>query len=464
MVRIEPACWSDDDHALWARIAAHDFEAFDAALTFAGRLARDHGWSLPQARAAIDEYRRFCFLALRADRELTPSEEVDEVWHQHLTYSRDYWQAWCGDVLRRGLHHGPTRGGMAEGRRFAEQYAETLAAYEAWFGPPPPAFWPGTAERFGRRRFRIVDSATHVVLPVPGLVLPRLRRLARLFGLGALLACLSAGRAEAATANPLDWTAAPFLALYMALACAALATALVLPSLSRRGGSRQPGQGLRLTPAELGFLAGGATRAADVLILEDLAAGRIVLDTRSSQVGPLAIRSDHLLVGEQACEPAWLRAERAGDIADLQARLAESGLILCEARQRALCWGTTAIVGPVILLGLAKLAVGLERDKPVGILTLLLVVTAVAALVIAHRSRVTPAGRAVVAQHKAEHDRALRAPRAGEVIVAFAVIGTAALTGTAFEGYARLIEPGDSGGSGGCGGGDGGGGCGGCGT
>ena len=163
---VEPVAWKDGDRALWARIAAHEFEPVGDSLTFTGRLARDHGWSLGQARAAIDEYRRFCFLALRAGREVTPREEVDEVWHQHLTYSRDYWHSWCRDVLRRDLHHGPTLGGLAEARRFAGQYAETLAAYEAWFGPPPPGLWPGTAERFGGPRFQVVDRlVTNLHLP-----------------------------------------------------------------------------------------------------------------------------------------------------------------------------------------------------------------------------------------------------------------------------------------------------------
>lgn len=155
------------DPDLWARIRAHDFEPEGQALTFTGRLARDHGWTLREARALVEEYRRFCFLAVTSDGEVTPSQEVDEVWHLHLTFSLDYWDRWCRTALRRPIHHTPTQGGPAEAARFAEQYARTLSLYEDAFGPPDPAYWPGTARRFARARFVTVDRHRAVVIPWP---------------------------------------------------------------------------------------------------------------------------------------------------------------------------------------------------------------------------------------------------------------------------------------------------------
>jgi hypothetical protein len=154
---------------LWARIERHDFEP-GLALDFTRRLARDRDWSLVFARGAITEYRRFCFLAVTAGESRTPSEQVDEVWHQHLTYSRDYWDVWCADVLRVRLHHDPTRGGPAEQRRYRAQYASTLAHYETVFGPPDACYWPASHERFrGRPRFRTIDADRCIVVTRPGL-------------------------------------------------------------------------------------------------------------------------------------------------------------------------------------------------------------------------------------------------------------------------------------------------------
>lgn len=135
--------------ALWQRIAEHRIGPAEASLTFAARLARENRWSLAQAERVIGEYRRFCYLAMTAGHDVTPSDAVDQAWHLHLTYSRDYWQVFCPEVLRAELHHGPTRGGPADRERFYRQYADTLAAYEAAFGAAPPAdLWPGAQRRF----------------------------------------------------------------------------------------------------------------------------------------------------------------------------------------------------------------------------------------------------------------------------------------------------------------------------
>ncbi len=99
------------DTDLWHRIAAHSIGPDDAALTFAARLARENRWSLAHAEAVIGEYKRFCYLAMTAGHEVTPSDAVDQAWHLHLTYTRDYWQTFCPEVLGGDLHHGPTKGG-----------------------------------------------------------------------------------------------------------------------------------------------------------------------------------------------------------------------------------------------------------------------------------------------------------------------------------------------------------------
>lgn len=137
------------DDALWQRIADHHIGPQGASLSFTVRLARENRWSVAHAERVVDEYKRFCYLAMTSKAEVTPSDAVDQVWHLHLTYSRDYWQTFCPAVLGADLHHGPTRGGQAERGRFYSQYADTLAAYEATFGEAPPAdIWPSAVRRF----------------------------------------------------------------------------------------------------------------------------------------------------------------------------------------------------------------------------------------------------------------------------------------------------------------------------
>ena len=165
-LRSDEPVWTAARAALWRRIEQHDFES-DTPLNFTRRLARDHGWSLAEARAAVEAYRRFCFLAMVSPTPVTPSEIVDEVWHQHLIYSRDYWTIWCGKRLQADLHHDPTPGGAEAQLIYRRQYAETLALHERFFGPPSETLWPATHLRFGRPRYHVTDRRRWLIIPKP---------------------------------------------------------------------------------------------------------------------------------------------------------------------------------------------------------------------------------------------------------------------------------------------------------
>ena len=165
-VQSDEPVWTPARKALWRRIELHDFEP-DTPLNFIYRLARDHGWSLEEARGAVDAYRCFCFLVMVSPTPLTPSEMVDEVWHQHLIYSRDYWTIWCGERLQAALHHDPTPGGPEAEIIYRRQYAETLALHERFFGPPSAEFWPATHLRFAGPRYYVMDRRRWFIMPKP---------------------------------------------------------------------------------------------------------------------------------------------------------------------------------------------------------------------------------------------------------------------------------------------------------
>ena len=164
---------------LWQRLAAYEIGPADATFSFAQRLSRENRWSDEFSSRVIREYKRFCYLAITAGHEVTPSDAVDQAWHLHLTYSRDYWQRFCPEVLQADLHHGPTAGGKVERTRYYGQYAATLKSYEDAFGEAPPAdIWPDAQRRFG------VDPLSFRVNPRDVVVLPR--RLARALAFGAI--------------------------------------------------------------------------------------------------------------------------------------------------------------------------------------------------------------------------------------------------------------------------------------
>lgn len=179
-----PALASPRDHPVWQRLSCYQIGPADAAFTFSARLARENGWPLNHAERVIEEYRRFCFLAVTSGQEVTPSDAVDQAWHLHLTYTRDYWEHFCPEVLGSPLHHAPAKGGAQERGRFFEQYAQTLKAYQQVFGSPPADIW------LAARRRLLDDPKARRVHPRDALILPWRRIIPALIALGAALAAI----------------------------------------------------------------------------------------------------------------------------------------------------------------------------------------------------------------------------------------------------------------------------------
>src|SRR5687767_8480368 len=162
-----------DQLALWQRIQAYALDDPMSARPFSLRLAAENGWKPGFTQRAIEEYRRFAFLAAAAGHPVSPSDAVDQVWHLHLIYTRSYWDEFCAGVLGRPLHHHPSLGGPEESAKFARWYAQTLDSYRRLFGEDPPAdLWPppGTPHAEHRR----VDPRQAWVVPKAGVLVKAL--------------------------------------------------------------------------------------------------------------------------------------------------------------------------------------------------------------------------------------------------------------------------------------------------
>ncbi len=155
---------------LWQRIDAFDFDALDAALPFSQRLARYNGWTPDYAARVIEEYKRFCYLAVRAGHAVTPSDPIDQAWQLHLGFSQPYWDEFCAKVLRTDLHHSPALDGDTEdagGQR--DSYTATLKSYERMSGEPPPTdIWPNVEQLFSdAAAMRRVNAADYMIIRRP---------------------------------------------------------------------------------------------------------------------------------------------------------------------------------------------------------------------------------------------------------------------------------------------------------
>ena len=468
---------------LWARLNTFDLDVTGASLPFSQRLARDNGWSPAFARRVVLEYKRFVYLAATCGHPVTPSDEVDQAWHLHLVYTHSYWDELCGQLLGFPLHHGPTKGGGAEGHKFQDWYARTLASYQAAFGTLPPAdVWPPAAQRFGDAPyFRRVNLRRHWLLPT--LRWP-FGRPGRREALGLLAALLLLGCTTRTPLNPFNWYGTEFLGLFAGL-CVVLLP-LSVWWRNRLAGPSDEYRGEPLSVYEAARLAGHGHRLGQSVV------AALVHDNKAELVPERKIRRTAAAAPVDAYELAvWQLVEAKGgtdldelcrtvqastfsEVLKLDQALIEKGLLLeVEARAR-LNWVPQLTAVGLALFGLTKVLVGLGRHRPVGFLIMMLValVWSVWGYLSKNGSWATGRGRGLEAKltSAVRNERRNRPFSVRAVALTVAIFGPDNLRYMGHSTLAAYLSPppsangGDGGGSGCGGGGCGGGGCGGCGS
>lgn len=267
--------------------------------------------------------------------------------------------------------------------------------------------------------------------------------------------------------NPFDWTGEPFLTLYLILLAAAIAAGLLIPRWLRPPGRA----GSVDDPDELAWLAGGRTRFTDGVVARLLASGALVLvggkqfAPAAGARGSSAVEHAALGLGDQF---GWgALEERLRAYAEpIERRLRATGLLMTGAERANLRFWSTLPYAALIAFGATKHLIGEARDRPTGILTILLILTLAFAVIrwfsVDQRTR---AAIDLIRERQRTGSRMKRAPLRDEVGVAVALFGTGVLAGSALADFHRLRSAGDGGSSGGGDGssGCGGGGCGGCG-
>lgn len=161
---------------LYQNIQIFSLDDPDAVLSFTHRLAKDNGWTTEYTQRVIDEYKKFTFLAVIAGHPVSPSAQVDQVWHLHLTYTHSYWDDFCGKILHKSLHHHPSRGGDSEQEKHYRWYNETLISYEKIFNERPPIdIWQPLNIQFDKNvQFKRVNTGCYWIIPKPSFSFLRL--------------------------------------------------------------------------------------------------------------------------------------------------------------------------------------------------------------------------------------------------------------------------------------------------
>jgi len=414
---------------LLQRIEAFGFDAPDEPLAFETRLADDHGWTLGYALAVADEYRRFLVLTQVAGRAVSPSPDVDEAWHLHLTRTAHY-ESFCAEVFGRFLHHAPARAG--EGAKHRDMYVATEQAYRAAFGfTAPPVIWP-----------RVDQPLARQAVAVPGWPVPwALRQGARL-GAAAVLLAVFAGLVlgRLGVLHPLQ-----HIGPFAFLAGALLAT-VGLGWLGLRAGvpPKEATARDRLEPYEAAWFSGGAPRMAMTAIAALTERGILLPPGKAPERGArppipvnrtvqarclhpaeavcLAVATDAGLRFTDACGALQPLAFEVGQRL-VAAGIARDPAALPQPRARALA-------GMVLLLAVEveRLVRGLNGSRPIGFLVLLTLAGIALAMLLARRpSPASARSERVLRPLRLRAGTHGKAPRAGQALA----FGVALIGGTA---------------------------------
>lgn len=486
---------------LYTRIQEFSLDENDAVYPFSKRLAKENGWSVEYTKRAIEEYKKFAFLSVVAGHTVTPSEQVDQVWHFHLTYTHSYWDEFCSKVLQTQLHHNPTRGGNVEHHKFQDLYIQTLASYEYFFGQiPPQDIWSAPHIRFGNdTNFVRVNTQENWILSKQlfqfstiNLARLKLRHLGNIspvllmpFSLG-LIVANNEPLLAASINNPLSFNGYEFLWFYFLLAIFAFLCAIILRLFFRTSVNNSLGESSYLDAYELAYLNGGAYRAVDTAIaklvqdkvLTVSATGHtLYLENAPSANSHRLEKSiaeamiEESISGTNSVPIETIRTRVISATNSIRRNLENQGLLVSDRQARIIKIATATPILVLLLLGISKIIVGVSRDKPVGFLVGMCIVIAIAGLSLLAKPHRTRFGDRTLNYYRSSYSNS------SDIAFAFALFGSAVLIGSladlkqAFASSKTISSTssgGDIGFTAGCSGGGGcgsgcGGGCGGCG-
>jgi uncharacterized protein (TIGR04222 family) len=460
---------TDEQRAQFDRIEAFKLDAPGASFPFSKRLAKENGWSTEYTRRVIAEYKRFAFLYAAAGHPVSPSEDVDQAWHLHMLYSENYWDEFCGKTLGRPLHHQPNQGMSGQGAKFEDWYAATLSSYVRLIGTPPSDIWPSpAARRTVKPDYQRVDRRTSWVIRKPW---RRLRSSAGAVGagwfnnglIGGLLmavALLVVGCTDAVKGpNPFDWMGPDFLQLYMVL----FAVAYLLGwGLRYRLKVPLPGNvpAANLDPYEVTYLIAGPRRTVEAAVAELVRQGALALGP-TGQLAPSAAsysgrhdfeRRVFQLVPRFGVSFLALLGSAGFALKSVEQSLIAKGLVMAEPAWRRATLVPLAVCALPIVAGAVKVSIGVSRDRPVGDLIGLCVLSAIVSLVsFARRPYRSRYGDGVYRDLTARYAFlqgasmdsivANAGPDSDDFAIAVGLYGTSILADTTFAALSMMMEP-----------------------
>jgi len=261
--------------------------------------------------------------------------------------------------------------------------------------------------------------------------------------------------------NPLELRGPEFLLLYALLAAAAIPAGYLLRRVAKGAGVSDLSVRAPLSAPEIAYLRGGVGAVAEATLATLLRRGTIAVDDTgerlvlASPAGGIASTSSLESEFLASLEPgaSWPAGDMRDGVAAVAIRLAEplerQGLAFSAEEQRSLGLVFCLPMLAVLVLGLAKIAVGLSRGRPVSILVVVCIATAMATVAMfRHRPIVTAAGRDALRRARVQNE-ALRETASrrtanlspDDVALAAALFGLGAVADPSLQTLQRQLQP-----------------------
>lgn len=370
---------------VWKRIERFSLDDSSAVVTFTEKLARENRWTRDYAGRVVLEYKRFAFLAATCGHPVSPSDAVDQAWHLHLCYSENYWNHFCPEALGFPFHHSPSRGGAEEQAKHADWYARTLESYRAAFGQSPPQdIWPSGRKQSTATACQRIDSKRYWIIPKRKLFAGVLSVLAAVG--------LFSGCAErlGQNLNVFNMSGPDFLGFYAFFAGLLFSLALLQRAIAVFSASAINGLSFE-DPYLLAMLAGGPRRVAETAVAKFIKEGFIEarrgMVRRLNECPPQSrLTSFERTILNDIPSPTSIAHLHqlcpSDEISRLRQNLVAERLLVSPAEAARVRAIDLLFLFGTLTVGLTKLVIGLEREKPVGFLIMMLGGVMLAAVVL----------------------------------------------------------------------------------
>ena len=470
------------ESALWQKIETAPLIDADEDWLFQRKLAVQNGWTREFTERCVREYRKFLFLACASGHPISPSDAVDQVWHLHLTYTQAYWKVFCPEILGKPLHHSPSKGGREESQKFADWYQQTMNSYRAFFGEEPSDIWPSAKDKVAEDHalHRRVNARRFWIIPKPAWLLVFGRSVSALALLLIAVGCSSGGLT---TRWNIDGPT--FLGIYVAMICAG-----VLLCRANRRKVTEPSGNLETAPPNLSlyeaaFLAGGARRMLQAMVVRFHEAGVATLNEDGKKLVSKSVPAEVLDDGEmeaakflQLGEKSWadLREALQPRLNEIRERLEARGLLVRNIEAWKARGFSFLVMGMVLTAGALRFWHAVIWEKPFYFLLFLMMVALGLMMWLMKGPFRTRAGDTTLEGLQSAYEEGgdktfpgTHAFAGASLAVAVGLLGVSAVRGTPLEKMESKLGPESGGGCGAgcggssCGGGGCGGGCGGCG-